>query len=43
MVKGDKKLAMGDCAINIAPNEDELAESLSRQLRQQKSLALIQR
>lgn len=26
MVKGDKKLAMGDCAINIAPNEDELAE-----------------
>ena len=23
MVKGDKKLAMGDCAINIAPNEDE--------------------
>ena len=26
MVKGDKKLAMGDCAINIAPNEDELTE-----------------
>lgn len=26
MVKGDKRLAMGDCAINIAPNEDELAE-----------------
>ncbi len=26
MVKGDSKLAMGDCAINIAPNEDELAE-----------------
>lgn len=26
MVKGDKKLAMGDCAINIAPNEDELVE-----------------
>ena len=23
---GDKKLAMGDCAINIAPNEDELTE-----------------
>lgn len=26
MVKGDQKLAMGDCAINIAPNEDELVE-----------------
>ena len=26
MVKGDEKLAMGDCAINIEPNEDELAE-----------------
>lgn len=26
MVKGDEKLAMGDCAINIDPNEDELAE-----------------
>ncbi len=26
MVKGDSKLAMGDCAINISPNEDELAE-----------------
>jgi len=26
MLKGDKHLAMGDCAINIAPNEDELAE-----------------
>lgn len=26
MVKGDRRLAMGDCAINIAPNEDELAE-----------------
>ena len=26
MVKDDKKLAMGDCAINIAPNEDELVE-----------------
>ena len=26
MVKDDQKLAMGDCAINIAPNEDELAE-----------------
>lgn len=26
MVKDDQKLAMGDCAINIAPNEDELVE-----------------
>lgn len=26
MVKDDQKLAMGDCAINIAPNEDELIE-----------------
>lgn len=26
MIKGDEKLAMGDCAININPNEDELAE-----------------
>ena len=26
MVKGEQKLAMGDCAINIAPNEDELVE-----------------
>ena len=26
MVKGDKKLAMGDCAINITPNEEELVE-----------------
>ena len=26
MVKDDQKLAMGDCAINIAPNEDELEE-----------------
>ena len=26
MVKEDQKLAMGDCAINIAPNEDELVE-----------------
>ncbi len=26
MVKGDQKLAMGDCAINIAPSEDELVE-----------------
>ncbi len=26
MVKGDRKLAMGDCAINIAPTEDELVE-----------------
>ncbi len=26
MVRGDEKLAMGDCAININPNEDELAE-----------------
>lgn len=26
MVKGDQKLAMGDCAINIAPTEDELVE-----------------
>ena len=27
MVKGDEKLAMGDCAINIDPTEDDLAES----------------
>ncbi|MDY6046052.1 MAG: phosphate acetyltransferase [Anaerobutyricum sp.] len=26
MVKGDEKLAMGDCAINIDPTEDDLAE-----------------
>jgi phosphate acetyltransferase len=26
MLKGEKRLAMGDCAINIAPNEDELTE-----------------
>lgn len=26
MVRDDSKLAMGDCAINISPNEDELAE-----------------
>ncbi|MFV8826274.1 phosphate acetyltransferase [Alkalihalobacterium sp. APHAB7] len=26
MVKGDKKFVFGDCAINIAPNADELAE-----------------
>ena len=26
MVKDDQKLAMGDCVINIAPNEDELVE-----------------
>ena len=26
MLKDDQKLAMGDCAINIAPNEDELVE-----------------
>ena len=26
MEKDDQKLAMGDCAINIAPNEDELVE-----------------
>ena len=26
MVKDDQKLAMGDCAIKIAPNEDELVE-----------------
>ena len=26
MVKDDQKLAMGDCAINIAPNADELVE-----------------
>ena len=26
MLKGDTRLAMGDCAINIAPDEDELAE-----------------
>ena len=26
MVKGDKKLAMGDCAINIKPTEDDLVE-----------------
>ncbi len=26
MVKDNQKLAMGDCAINIAPNEDELVE-----------------
>lgn len=26
MVKGDQKLAMGDCAINISPTEDELVE-----------------
>ena len=26
MVKDDQKLAMGECAINIAPNEDELVE-----------------
>ena len=26
MVKDDQKLAMSDCAINIAPNEDELVE-----------------
>ena len=26
MVMEDQKLAMGDCAINIAPNEDELVE-----------------
>ena len=26
IVKDDQKLAMGDCAINIAPNEDELVE-----------------
>ena len=26
MVKDDQKLAMGDCAINIAPNEDDLVE-----------------
>ena len=26
MVMDDQKLAMGDCAINIAPNEDELVE-----------------
>ena len=26
MVKDDQKLAMGDCAINIAPNKDELVE-----------------
>ena len=26
MVKGDEKLAMGDCAINIDPSEDDLVE-----------------
>ena len=26
MVRGEEKLAMGDCAINIKPNEDELVE-----------------
>ena len=26
LVRGDEKLAMGDCAINIKPNEDELVE-----------------
>ena len=26
MVRGEEMLAMGDCAINISPNEDELAE-----------------
>ena len=26
MVRGDEMLAMGDCAINIKPNEDELVE-----------------
>ena len=27
MVRGDEKLAMGDCAINIDPSEDEIVES----------------
>ncbi len=26
MVRGDEKLAMGDCAINVAPDADQLAE-----------------
>ena len=27
MIRGDEKLAMGDCAINIDPSEDEIVES----------------
>ena len=27
MMRGDEKLAMADCAINIDPNEDEIVES----------------
>ena len=43
MVKGDKKLAMGDCAINIAPNEDELAEIAIETAKTAKIFVLIQR